>query len=792
MAQYYYIPNLSSTVVGEIAEPWNWEVPQDVLDMPPETFKRAYSLNRNTEHRFLSLCKGANPNYRVTKDNEAVELGGFFADYDGVFVKSMIDELRERPIHPKFLPTWWVETVSGHLRLVWEAESPVRVIGNDQAKDLISHFFAAAKVAKWGSELDVRSKDPTQYMDIGRKWHRFSDSLVSRDLLDMWAIELAVKRSKVYSGSTVTIPFDTVRELCRARFGEQMPSDFQVGTRCRRFWDAKSDNPTGCVVTEDGCFVFVPHDKPFMTWGDILGADVVEEYTSKQVSPMLRKCFYCPSGKGGVYWRLRDDGMFVPAPKTTFEDDLLNLTDISPDKPKGGTRSPMDEFLFKVREQKTVDCAAPILFDELKDITIGGQRILNVSRVAALAPAPSFPVSVTDEDLAAYPDAKKEYKLAPDTCAWDNPFVVRTFPNIHRYLTMFCMPNQAASVAWEKAGFPLHDPEDEGGDPVRIFHDKQFVLLISWLSYFYKQAVHRRRITQPGQALILAGGAGLGKTFFAEQIVGGLVGGTVNAKDYFLDGTSFTDDITDHPVLLLDDVVCDVDYRVRAQFTTRVKTLVATAKLRHHAKFQTPVNIPYRGRLIVCCNDDPTSLSVLPNLDASTSDKMIMLRLGNVREAMDRCAFGTFEGNMAWVRSELPYFARFLMNWQIPEEMRDSRFGVKAYQHEAMKQAVASHGSAHVVTEILVKVFEPNSEIVTADPDGSEGAFRGTATDLMASIKMYDHANDTDFAREIGNLPKLQFALKQMKKAYPAITSQFKRRVEEWYIPYNFTEGSEI
>ena len=171
---------------------------------------------------------------------------------------------------------------------------------------------------------------------------------------------------------------------------------------------------------------------------------------------------------------------------------------------------------------------------------------------------------------------------------------------------------------------------------------------------------------------------------------------------------------------------------------------------------------------------------------------MIMLRLGNVKEAMERCAFGTFEGNMAWVRRELPYFARFLMNWQIPEEMKDSRFGVKAYQHEAMKQAVASHGSAHVVTEILVKVFEPNSEIVTTDPDGSEGAFRGTATDLMAAIKMYDHSNDTDFAREIGNLPKLQFALKQMKKAYPAITSQFRKRVEEWYIPYNFTEGAEI
>lgn len=789
MAKYYYIPNLASNAVSEIGEPWDWEVPADVLSMPPDRFKRAYATSVSTDHRFLSLCAGANPHARVTKDNEAAEIGGFFADYDGVFTESMIDELRSRPANPRFLPSWWVRTVSGHLRLVWEAEGPVRVSGNGHAKDLISHFFVAARVAKWGSELDVRSKDPTQYMDIGRGWHRFSDAKVSRNLLELWSAELAVKRSRVYSGTSVDIPFDAVREMCAERFGDALPRDFQVGTRCRRFWDAKSDNPTGCVVTEAGCFVFVPHDKPFMSWADILGADAVEAYSAKQVSPMLRKCFYCPSGKGGVYWRLRDDGMFVPAPKTTFEDDLLNLTDISPDKPKGGTRSPMDEFLFKVREEKTVDCAAPILFDELRDITIGGQRILNVSRVAALKPAPQFPMALTDADRAGHPDAKEEYLAAPDTCAWDNPFVVRTFPKIHRYLTMFCMPDQAASLAWERAGFPLHDPEGESARPTQVFHDRQFVLLLSWLSYFYKQAIHRRRITQPGQALILAGGAGLGKTFFAEQIVGGLVGGTVNAKDYFLDGTSFTDDITDHPVLLLDDVVCDVDYKARAQFTTRVKTLVATAKLRHHAKFQTPVNIPYRGRLIVCCNDDPTSLSVLPNLDASTADKMIMLRLGNVREAMDRCAFGSFEGNQAWVGRELPYFARFLMGWQVPEPMRDSRFGVKAYQHDSMKQAVASHGTAHVVTEILVKVFEPNGEVVTADADGREGAFRGTATDLMATIKVYDRANGTDFAREVGNLPKLQFALKQMKKAYPSITSRYVRRVEEWCIPYDFTEG---
>lgn len=781
---YFSIPNLRAETVREMAAPWEYEVPADVLALTPEEFKRSFSVSPSTEHAFVSFAKGRNPAYRVTKDNEIAELHGFFGDYDGVFSEDMIGRMMDCP-PSKFLPTWWIRTVSGGLRLAWEFESPVRVSGNEHAADLLRHFCAVSKAVKWGSDFDQKSKTGFQYMDIGRGWHRFSAARVSRDLLESWAVELAVKRAKVYSESKVDIPFDKVRELVREKFGDAVPSRFEPGVRCRRFWDASSDNDTGCVVTEAGVYVFVPHDKPFMGWDDILGRDTVEEFTAKQVSPMLRRCFYCPSGHGGVYWRLRDDGHFVPAPKTTFVEDLKNLTDISDDKPKGGNKSPMDEFCFKVREEKAVDCAAPILFEQPGAIRVDSMDILNISRAVAMAPADPFPDTLSPEEREANPDVPREFLDEPDLCLWDNPFVVRRFPHIHRYLTTMFMSEKQYAV-WERAGFPLHDIEDDSPErrPVQVARDRQLTLLLSWLSCFYRQAVFRRKLTQPGQALILAGGVGLGKTFFAEKIVGELVGGSGNARDYFIDGSSFTDDITDKPVLLLDDVTCDTDSRTRAKFTMRVKTCVATAKLRHHAKFQTPVNVSYRGRLVILCNDDPSSLSVLPNLDSSTADKIIMLKLGGVRYR-----FGTFEQNSVWLAEELPQFARFLMGYTVPEQMKDDRFGVKAWQHESMRQAVSEFGIAHTVTEILAKVFE---EMSATDEQGMDGSFVGTVTDLMSVIKGAG-AVGSEYAREIGSVAKLRYALRQMAKANPVIHSKTRNRMEIWTVPYSFAgQGQEM
>ena len=779
---YFSIPNLRTDTVTAVEKPWEFQVPQDVLEMTPEQFKREYSVSSTTQHMFLSFAAGQNPAYRVTKENEIAELHGFFGDYDGVFTDEMIKKLRVKPPSP-FLPTWWIRTVSGGLRLAWEFEAPIRVSGNGHAADLLKHVAAMVKAVKWGADFDQKSKTGFQYMDVGREWHRFSDLRISRDLVESWSIDLAVKRAKVYSGETVDIKFEKARELCEEKFKGAMPANFSVGSRCRRFWDPTSDNPNGCAVTDSGVYVFVPHDKPFMSWADILGRDVVEEYVAKQVSPILRNCFYCPSGHGGVYWRLREsDGIFVPGPKSTFVDDLLNLTDISPDTPKGGTKSPMDEFLFKVREEKAVDCAAPILYDEPTVLDLNGQRVLNVSRTVALTPAAKFPATVTEDEAAMYGEPNDKYRALPDTCAWDNPYVVRFFPHIHRYLTTLFMPSTRMYEKWVADGYPLRDIEDDDRRPTDVLHDRQLVLLLSWLSYFYKQGIFRRRLTQPGQALILAGGVGKGKTFFAEQIVGNLMGGSQEASDYFIDGSAFTDDITNKPVLLIDDKACDTDSRTRAKFTMRVKALVAKAKIRHHAKFQTPVEIPYRGRLIICCNDDPQSLSVLPNLDAATSDKIIMLRLANARFHFD-----SFEQNAKWLAEELPYFARFLMGWVIPEDMQSDRYGVKAYQHESMKQAVAEHGVAHTVVEILAKVFD---EMAACDEKGEDGSFLGTATDLMATIRSAGQAGP-DYVREIGNIARLRYALKQICKAFPKVTHKVENRIESWEIPYKFTEGAE-
>lgn len=76
----------------------------------------------------------------------------------------------------------------------------------------------------------------------------------------------------------VISPVALAREASHRNF--QYLKTFAPGQHCRRFWDPKSDNDTGCYLTPTGVLVFVPHDKPFMSWSDIFGPDFVRTHAA--------------------------------------------------------------------------------------------------------------------------------------------------------------------------------------------------------------------------------------------------------------------------------------------------------------------------------------------------------------------------------------------------------------------------------------------------------------------------------------------------------------------------------
>jgi hypothetical protein len=256
-----------------------------------------------------------------------------------------------------------------------------------------------------------------------------------------------------------------------------------------------------------------------------------------------------------------------------------------------------------------------------------------------------------------------------------------------------------------------------------------------------------------------------------------LFGGAVPADEFYLKGARFNSGIVSSPVHLIDDKLGSKTQKERLRFTEALKIVVANATMRHEAKFGNAVEaVPWPGRVVILANEDAQSLSVMPDLDISTRDKFMMLKLGGAR-----FSWGTYAENMKWLEEELPYFARFLLGWRIPVAIRDDRFGVVAMQHSVMAQASAENG----LTQVTLEVLETCIEHVTGSKDLADGtdaqgyAIEGNAVKIFKWIQSVDPS----LGREVIDSRTLQQTLSTLHRngAYNIALDETTKR---WRIPY--------
>ena len=135
------------------------------------------------------------------------------------------------------------------------------------------------------------------------------------------------------------------------------------------------------------------------------------------------------------------------------------------------------------------------------------------------------------------------------------------------------------------------------------------------------------------------------------------MGGAIDAEKFYLEGSRFNSGIVTSPVHLIDDKLGAKSQRTRLQFTEALKIVVANGVLRYEAKFGSALEtVPWPGRVVILSNEDAQSMSVMPDLDMSTRDKFMMLKLGGAKYD-----WGTDSENQKWLGEELPYLARFLL-----------------------------------------------------------------------------------------------------------------------------------
>lgn len=777
--KFFRLANLANEAVEPISDPWNVRVPEEILALPKEAYKKRW-FSPETKHWLLLLAQGQNESFCVSQGNQASVLYGWTADYDGVFTEDIIDAAKAKP-PSKYAPAYWVKSHSGGLHLVWLFDRPITVMGNAHANALIHVISTKLKAVRWGVGYDPESEFVTQVMDIGREWHVFRENaFVPSEEIIAWDAALFQKSIKQMTEEVVDIPFDVVAaEIAKRDWPHEPPKDIRVGTRCLRFWAADADNQSAAQFMKDGIRVYTPHDGGFKSWKSLLGSQFCEEYTSKSMAPFYGYTFYNHSKD--EYWRFFPDDRpphFEKRTEKVLRRDLKQEARLDDKPAKGESLSEVEKALYTITRKNTVDHVAPILYREtgvVGDVP-GLGKVLNTSMVYVRAAAPRV-AEVTEEEAEALPT---RYREDPLRCAWDNAVAVKNFPHIHRLITAFFM-SQMKYDSWAEEGYPL---VNANGETRHGLADRQLLSLISWMSHFYRNAARLAHNPARGTVLILAGPTGIGKSFFAKEILGQLMGGADYADKMYLEGSRFNASLAMVPVHLIDDKLGSKSQRERLKFTEALKVVTANGSIRYEAKFGSAVEgLPWPGRIVILSNVDSQSLSVLPDLDMSTRDKFMMLRLN---EAKFR--FGTMDENQCWLSQELPYFARFLLGWQIPEDMRDDRFGVKAIQHSDMAQASAENGLTQVLLEVLEACIQQQSG--TSDPKERSDAEGYAAVGNAVQIFKWISSVDPALAREVVDSRTLQQSLSTLHKN-GGYNIRLDKVTKRWYIPWVLRKSDE-
>ncbi len=219
-----------------------------------------------------------------------------------------------------------------------------------------------------------------------------------------------------------------------------------------------------------------------------------------------------------------------------------------------------------------------------------------------------------------------------------------------------------------------------------------------------------------GQMLVLAGPPNAGKSFDKEFIIRPILGGRHTDPAPSLQGkTNFNKDTLRAEAWEIDDQVGASDSEKRKMLTGAIKKLTASNDQRVEGKyadaFQPP---PVYHRLTIYTNDDSYSLWVLPEMNDSTRDKAIILKVDKPENPTIKLP--TIEERPAFreeIEKQLPAFVYKLTKWGIPEEIADTRYGVKAYQHPELKEKLhdmSEEGRLQRMINLLLFEFQPLDE----------------------------------------------------------------------------------
>ena len=251
-----------------------------------------------------------------------------------------------------------------------------------------------------------------------------------------------------------------------------------------------------------------------------------------------------------------------------------------------------------------------------------------------------------------------------------------------------------------------------------------------WLSGFYNYKF------VPGQVLIAVGETSSGKTLL-KTIHNHIVGGGGQPLKYMTGGTGFNGELCEVCSLHIDDKLNDLGLQGKKKLKAECKELAVAGEWRYEFKNKTAFTASPVQRLLICCNYTEDSVSVIPDIDESTRNKISILHCK--RNKMPMPARTQSEKDAFWkqIETEMPAFIYHVLNeHKISDKFADSeeeRMGVRGYHHPKALNYVETYSSDG---SRLLGIIE----VLRSDPENSL-YWEGSAGDLVQFLRKKDYDN---------------------------------------------------
>ena len=260
--------------------------------------------------------------------------------------------------------------------------------------------------------------------------------------------------------------------------------------------------------------------------------------------------------------------------------------------------------------------------------------------------------------------------------------------------------------------------------------------------YFYgwlKCAVEclQSGLRRPGQAIVLAGPPGSGKSLIQSLITQVLGGRSERPFTYLVGESSFNGELFSCVHQQVEDEISTRDMRSRRRIGTAIKGMVANETQRCRRMRTEAIALKPMWRISISLNDEPEDLLVLPPLDMGIRDKFILFAITGGPPPMPINSIGDRDAMWKALVAELPAFLWFLQQWEIPQGLRHPRYGVREFHHPQLLAALRQTAPEERLLEIIdITVFNGMDSSI-AEP------WQGVALELEQELLR------SDFQREV-------------------------------------------